>query len=173
MKQGIWSSDWFVGLLIALAFIFGSYAFDFIDGIERSAYDFGVKQSSRVASDKLAIIAIDDQSIANIGRWPWPRNVHAQMHATTTSPNDKQGQEDDNSTLISNLRSVLDANRNREEQGPGARGGDNDDLAWHMNLQMNLMEQGQILNDHMKWWMVLDSASSCSLFGNNVLVGSV
>ncbi|MFV2005362.1 MAG: CHASE2 domain-containing protein, partial [Gammaproteobacteria bacterium] len=23
---------------------------------------------------------IDDQSIDNIGRWPWPRNIHAQMH---------------------------------------------------------------------------------------------
>jgi serine/threonine-protein kinase len=25
------------------------------------------------------VIAIDDQSIANIGRWPWPRDVHAKM----------------------------------------------------------------------------------------------
>ena len=27
----------------------------------------------------MAVIAIDDTSIANIGRWPWPRDVHAQL----------------------------------------------------------------------------------------------
>ena len=30
-------------------------------------------------SAHIAIIAIDDQSIANIGRWPWSREVHAEM----------------------------------------------------------------------------------------------
>ena len=30
-------------------------------------------------SDQIAIIAIDDQSIQNIGRWPWSREVHANM----------------------------------------------------------------------------------------------
>lgn len=83
MKQGIWKSDWFVGLIITiifLAFINSS----FIQGIERDAYDFGVQSSNRVASDKIAVIAIDDESIANIGRWPWPRDLHAQMHELLT-----------------------------------------------------------------------------------------
>ena len=80
MKQGIWKSDWFVGLLITLAFIFASLFFDFIQNMERSAYDLGVQSSSRIPSDKIAIIAIDDESIANIGRWPWPRDVQAEMY---------------------------------------------------------------------------------------------
>jgi len=25
------------------------------------------------------VVAIDDDSIKNIGRWPWPREIHAQM----------------------------------------------------------------------------------------------
>src|SRR5262249_49662730 len=29
--------------------------------------------------DKVAVIAIDEQSIANIGRWPWPRDVQAKL----------------------------------------------------------------------------------------------
>jgi serine/threonine-protein kinase len=33
----------------------------------------------RTPSDKVAVIAIDEQSIANIGRWPWSREVHAKM----------------------------------------------------------------------------------------------
>jgi serine/threonine-protein kinase len=79
MKQGVWKSDWFVGLLITLIFLVFMSS-DFIQSIERDAYDFGVQSSSRIPSDKIAIIAIDDQSIANIGRWPWSRDIHAQIH---------------------------------------------------------------------------------------------
>jgi len=79
MKNGIFKSDWFTGLVIIFIFLIFSGS-DFIASIERSAYDFGVRSSSRIPSDKIAIIAIDDQSIDNIGRWPWPRDIHAQMH---------------------------------------------------------------------------------------------
>jgi CHASE2 domain-containing sensor protein len=30
-------------------------------------------------ADKIAVIAIDKQSIDNLGRWPWSREVHAKM----------------------------------------------------------------------------------------------
>jgi len=78
MKKGIWKSDWLVGLLITLVFLVFSGS-DFLQGLERSAYDFSVRSSKRIPSDKIAVIAIDDESIANIGRWPWTRDVHAQM----------------------------------------------------------------------------------------------
>ncbi|MDO8903194.1 CHASE2 domain-containing serine/threonine-protein kinase [Hydrogenophaga sp.] len=52
---------------------------DLFSGLERRFYDFGVASSDRVPNDRLAVIAIDDRSIANIGRWPWPREVHAQL----------------------------------------------------------------------------------------------
>lgn len=79
MKNGVLKSDWFTGLIITLIFLVFAGS-DFIASMERDAYDFGVKSSSRVPSDKIAIIAIDDQSINNIGRWPWSRDIHAQMH---------------------------------------------------------------------------------------------
>jgi len=69
MKQGVWKSDWFVGLIITLVFLFFMQS-DFIQSIERDAYDFGVQSSNRTASDQIAIIAIDDESLENIGRWP-------------------------------------------------------------------------------------------------------
>lgn len=78
MKNGVFKSDWFTGLVITFIFLIFASS-DFIASIERSAYDFGVKSSTRIPSDKVAIIAIDDQSIDNIGRWPWPRDIHAQM----------------------------------------------------------------------------------------------
>ena len=79
MKQGLLRSDWFVGLAISsLIIILGNIGS--FDSIERAAYDFGVRSSVKSPNDKIAVIAIDDVSIANIGRWPWPRNIHAEMH---------------------------------------------------------------------------------------------
>jgi serine/threonine-protein kinase len=80
MRNGVLKSDWFTGLIITFIFLILSLSFNFIASIERNAYDFGVKSSSRIASDKIAIIAIDDASITSIGRWPWSRDIHAQMH---------------------------------------------------------------------------------------------
>ena len=73
-----WKSDWFLGLAVALVLLVASNG-DLIQSLERKAYDLGVRAASRTPSDRIAVIAIDDQSVANIGRWPWPRDVHAKM----------------------------------------------------------------------------------------------
>ncbi|HVS27309.1 MAG TPA: CHASE2 domain-containing protein [Burkholderiales bacterium] len=77
-KTAFWKADWFLGLIVAIVLIFASGS-DLIQSLERKAYDLAVQASSRSPSDKVAVIAIDDQSIANIGRWPWSREVHAKM----------------------------------------------------------------------------------------------
>jgi serine/threonine-protein kinase len=77
-KAGFWKKDWFLGLVVSLALLFAGGS-QLIQGLERSAYDWGVRASSRTPSDKVAIIAIDKQSIDNIGRWPWSREIHAKM----------------------------------------------------------------------------------------------
>jgi serine/threonine-protein kinase len=77
-KWSFWKKDWFVGLLVALVFMFSAGS-DLMQSLERKAYDWGVLATSRTPSDKVAVIAIDDQSIANLGRWPWPREIHAKM----------------------------------------------------------------------------------------------
>ncbi|HSU26145.1 MAG TPA: CHASE2 domain-containing protein, partial [Pyrinomonadaceae bacterium] len=73
-----WKSDWFLGVAVTLVLLIASGG-DLIQSLERKAYDVGVRSATRTPSDRIAIIAIDDQSIANIGRWPWPRDVHAKM----------------------------------------------------------------------------------------------
>jgi serine/threonine-protein kinase len=73
-----WKRDWFVGVLVTLFFLFASNS-DLIQSLERKAYDLGVRATTRMPSDKIAVIAIDDRSIANLGRWPWPREIHAKM----------------------------------------------------------------------------------------------
>ncbi len=78
MKAGFWKSDWFLGLAVALlVFLVGGS--DLLQSLERKAYDMGVQASSRTPTDRIAVIAIDDASIANLGRWPWPRDMHAKM----------------------------------------------------------------------------------------------
>ena len=81
MKERIWSKDWFAALAFVLVFlvlVYGIFS-DSFQGLERYAYDLGVRTRTRVPSDKIAVIAIDDESIRNLGRWPWPRNLHAAM----------------------------------------------------------------------------------------------
>lgn len=79
-KRGqFWRADWFVGVLVVVAVLALHSATDFFGTLERRYYDFASTSTSRQPSDRIAIIAIDDQSIANIGRWPWPRDIHAQL----------------------------------------------------------------------------------------------
>ena len=79
MKSQFWKADWFLGVVIALGMLVFNMSSNFIPGLERWAYDLGVRMTSKNPSDKIAVIAIDEQSIANIGRWPWSREVHARL----------------------------------------------------------------------------------------------
>ena len=77
-KFDFWKADWFLSVLVTL-FVLAAINSDLVQSLERKAYDLGVKAASRTPSDKVAVIAIDKQSFDNIGRWPWPREVHAKM----------------------------------------------------------------------------------------------
>jgi CHASE2 domain-containing sensor protein/tRNA A-37 threonylcarbamoyl transferase component Bud32 len=122
MKEAFWKSDRFVGLLISLVFIFGWIGgAPILQGLEGDAYDLGVRLSSREESsrkDDIAVIAIDDQSIQNIGRWPWSRDVHASMvdklteagaKAVATTVFYSEGQVDPGLMWINRLRDQLAA----------------------------------------------------------------
>jgi eukaryotic-like serine/threonine-protein kinase len=79
-KRGqFWRADWFVGAVIVVAVLLLHSATDIFRTLENRFYDFGSTANGRQPSDRIAIIAIDDQSISNIGRWPWPRDVHAEL----------------------------------------------------------------------------------------------
>ncbi len=77
-RAAIWKTDWFLGLAISLVLLFAASG-DLIQSLERKAYDVAVAATDRSPSPRIAVIAIDQRSIDNIGRWPWPRDVHAKM----------------------------------------------------------------------------------------------
>ena len=72
MKSKFWTTDWFAVAVISIIFLFALNT-TIIQSMERVAYDLGVRSSSREPGDKIAVIAIDDVSLKNMGRWPWPR----------------------------------------------------------------------------------------------------
>ena len=74
-----WRADWFAGVAIVLASIALHLSTDSIGTMERRFYDFSSTSNSRQPSDRIAVIAIDDQSVANLGRWPWSRDIHAKL----------------------------------------------------------------------------------------------
>lgn len=74
----IWKRDWFLALLLSIFFLLFSQS-AFLQSLERFAYDWGLKASLGQPSDRIAVIAIDDESLGNIGRWPWSREIHADM----------------------------------------------------------------------------------------------
>ncbi len=80
MKTGaFWKSDWFLGLGVTLVFLVGYLAgFGPFKSLEYTAYDMGVAAAAHPADDRIVILAIDDDSIDRIGRWPWPRSTMAE-----------------------------------------------------------------------------------------------
>ena len=80
-------------------------------GLERAAYDMGVRGRHVTPSDRIAIVAIDDESISNLGRWPWPRTQQAQLidKINTGAPK-----------VIVNTALYLEAEQNASQQGASA-----------------------------------------------------
>lgn len=77
-KADFWKSDWFFGVAVSVVMLVLGNG-DLLQGLERKAYDMGVGAATRTPSDKVAVIAIDKPSLDNIGRWPWSREIMADM----------------------------------------------------------------------------------------------
>ncbi|MDP2821255.1 MAG: serine/threonine-protein kinase [Sulfuritalea sp.] len=77
-KTDFWKSDWFFGVVVSVVVLILGNG-ELLQGLERKAYDMGVAAASRAPSDKIAVIAIDKPSLDNIGRWPWSREIMADM----------------------------------------------------------------------------------------------
>lgn len=73
-----WKKDWFAGLIVTVVCLLIANS-QLIEKLEFANYDFAMNQLTRDPQQNIAIIAIDDQSIENLGRWPWPRSLQAEM----------------------------------------------------------------------------------------------
>ena len=70
--------EWTIAVLLAaLAFFVADGAWAW--RLERVLYDLSLGVWQRPVPADIVIVAIDDASIEAIGRWPWPRAVHATL----------------------------------------------------------------------------------------------
>ncbi len=71
--------DWLY-LMLALAVL--ALALGWQNGLGRldqTLYDKFVSSIEQPRRDDIILVAIDDFSLQQLGRWPWPRNLHAQL----------------------------------------------------------------------------------------------
>ncbi|WP_255991501.1 CHASE2 domain-containing serine/threonine-protein kinase [Chitinolyticbacter albus] len=78
-RGGLWRRDWVVALAVTAVFLPLWLLTPLVSGIENRAYDMGVRLTEREPDPRVAVITIDQQSLDNIGRWPWSREVHAKV----------------------------------------------------------------------------------------------
>lgn len=72
-----WRSDVVLALIVlGLVFLLNT-ATNIFTSLEKKFYDFASVQTGRPHAEQIVVLDIDAQSIANIGRWPWSREVHA------------------------------------------------------------------------------------------------
>lgn len=76
-----WRSDAAFAALVLILFFILWLATPMIRSLESQAYDVAMSQIERRPSPKISVIAIDQQSLDNLGRWPWSREIHAKMIA--------------------------------------------------------------------------------------------
>jgi CHASE2 domain-containing sensor protein/tRNA A-37 threonylcarbamoyl transferase component Bud32 len=74
--------DLLIGILTAVIFVFFSFnTFDAFAPLERIIYSVEMRLDSptNLVQNHIAIVNIDDKSIEQLGSWPWPRYLIAEM----------------------------------------------------------------------------------------------
>jgi len=73
-------SDFVLGITLTLItlFFFG-LSWGPLETLEQNFYDLRANLSLKPATAPIVVISIDDQSIAKLGRWPWPRSYIASL----------------------------------------------------------------------------------------------
>lgn len=71
--------EWLLLALALLAFFALAQRGAWFERVDNSLYDGAVAWSGRPAASDILILAIDETSLARVGRWPWSRDVLAQV----------------------------------------------------------------------------------------------
>ena len=77
--QQIALREWIVLCLFLLLLTVIAIFSDSLRRLDQSAYDQLLRMQNVPARDDIIIVAIDDFSINELGKWPWPRERHARL----------------------------------------------------------------------------------------------
>ena len=82
MKLTVNRTDLLITALIAVFYIFLSFkAFPLLESVERIVYSVEMRLDlpRSMGENKIAIVNIDEKSLNQLGPWPWPRSLIAEM----------------------------------------------------------------------------------------------
>ncbi|KKC25764.1 CHASE2 domain-containing protein [Sphingomonas sp. SRS2] len=71
-------AEWLAVALVATLLVTALVLGRLTERLDHIVYDRALTASQRPPPDDIVIIAIDNRSLQAIGRWPWPRRVHAE-----------------------------------------------------------------------------------------------
>ncbi len=71
--------EWLAVSAVVVALAVGGAFGDWFGRADLALYDHALAVWQRPAAEDIVIVAVDDESLAQIGRWPWPRAVHAAL----------------------------------------------------------------------------------------------
>lgn len=70
-------AEWLAVALIATLLVMALVLGRFTERLDFIVYDHALRTIQRSPPDDIVIVAIDNRSLRVIGRWPWPRRIHA------------------------------------------------------------------------------------------------
>ena len=82
MKKSVKKIDLLIAAIISMVFVFLSLkTYPVLEALERIAYsvDMRLDLPSSTGDNRIAIVNIDDKSLKELGPWPWPRHLIADM----------------------------------------------------------------------------------------------
>lgn len=69
--------EWLLLLAFLLSLTWAAGALRLLERFDQTLYDAGLGLWSRAPTEQVVIVEIDDDSLQQIGRWPWRRVIHA------------------------------------------------------------------------------------------------
>lgn len=71
--------EWLVVSSLLAAFVYSASIQGWFERVDLALYDQSFALGSRPPPADVAIVTIDDRSLARIGRWPWSRKIHTAL----------------------------------------------------------------------------------------------
>ena len=71
--------EWLFCVLAVLAFAMSAQWAGVFERADFSLYDGLLRRSAQPAHPDIVIVAVDEPSLRQLGRWPWPREMHARV----------------------------------------------------------------------------------------------
>lgn len=78
-RLNVWRTDGFWSALAGLAVVALCAVTGLAQRLDLALYDAAIRTTTPAPLPEIAIVNIDDASLAALGPWPWSRDIHARL----------------------------------------------------------------------------------------------